>query len=39
MEEGGTLRWRTATELFARSPRVEIQDAKTELILHRFLAR
>ena len=37
MEEGGKLRWRTATELLAAFDSGLIQDAKTELILQRFL--
>jgi ADP-ribose pyrophosphatase len=37
MEEGGKIRWRTAAELFAAFDRGLIQDAKTELILQRFL--
>ena len=38
MEEGGRLRWRTALELRAAFASGEIQDAKTELILSRFLS-
>jgi ADP-ribose pyrophosphatase len=37
MEEGGKLRWRSADELRAAFASGEIQDAKTELILQRFL--
>ncbi len=37
MEEGGRLRWRTADALFADFASGQIQDAKTELILNRFL--
>lgn len=37
MEEGGLIRWRSADELFAAFASGRIQDAKTELILQRFL--
>ena len=39
MEEGGFIRWRTATELLAAFQSGLIQDAKTELVLQRFLRR
>ena len=39
MEEGGKIRWRTAKELLAAFDSGLIQDAKTELILQRFLRR
>ncbi len=39
LEEGGRIRWRTAEELFAAFESGVIQDAKTELILQRFLRR
>lgn len=37
MEEGGKLRWRTAEGLFDAFASGEIQDAKTEISLQRFL--
>jgi ADP-ribose pyrophosphatase len=39
LEEGGRMRWRTADELLAAFESGEIQDAKTEIILQRFLRR
>ncbi|MBS1148563.1 MAG: ADP-ribose pyrophosphatase [Myxococcaceae bacterium] len=39
LEEGGRIRWRSAPELFAAFQSGLIQDAKTELILQRFLRR
>ncbi len=39
MEEGGRIRWRTAAALFAAFENGEIQDAKTEIALQRFLRR
>ncbi|MCL2625219.1 MAG: NUDIX domain-containing protein [Cystobacterineae bacterium] len=38
MEEGGKLRWRSIDELKQAIACGEIQDAKTEIVLHRFLA-
>jgi len=38
MEEGGKLRWRSIDELKQAIASGEIQDAKTEVVLHRFLA-
>lgn len=38
MEEGGKLRWRSAEELQQAIASGEVQDAKTEIVLHRFLA-
>jgi ADP-ribose pyrophosphatase len=39
LEEGGTLRWRSATDLSAAIESGEVQDAKTEIALSRLLAR
>ena len=39
LEEGGALSWRTVSELRAAIDAGVIQDAKTEIALHRFLAR
>jgi ADP-ribose pyrophosphatase len=39
LEEGGRMRWRTADELKGAFLSGEIQDAKTEVILQRFLER
>lgn len=39
LEEGGVLRWRTVASLRAAIEAGEIQDAKTELALQRFLER
>jgi len=38
MEEGGKLRWRSIDELRQAITSGEIEDAKTEIVLHRFLA-
>jgi ADP-ribose pyrophosphatase len=39
LEEGGAPRWRTPASLFEAIASGEVQDAKTELALRRFLAR
>lgn len=39
LEEGGKMRWRSGPELLAAVDAGQIQDAKTELILQRFLRR
>lgn len=39
LEEGGKLRWRSAKQLLAAFESGEIQDAKSELMLQRFLRR
>lgn len=39
LEEGGALRWRTADGLLAAIDAGDVQDAKTELALRRFLER
>jgi ADP-ribose pyrophosphatase len=38
MEEGGELRWRSIEELRQAIASGEVQDAKTEIVLYRFLA-
>ncbi|MCL2178766.1 MAG: NUDIX hydrolase [Cystobacterineae bacterium] len=38
MEEGGKLRWRSISELKQAIGCGEVQDAKTEIVLHRFLS-
>jgi ADP-ribose pyrophosphatase len=38
LEEGGRLRWRSVEELRQAIASGEVQDAKTEIVLHRFLA-
>lgn len=39
LEEGGVIRWRSLASLEAALAEGAVQDAKTELSLHRFLAR